>query len=235
MLSALKVSKSFGKMDVLSEIDFDFKEGEMHVIIGPNGAGKTTFVNIMTGVYSVDSGKIVLNDRNITKLPSHKRVRSGIGRTFQIPKPFMDLSVLQNVLVGSYFGSGKRSEEAVEVAMRNISFVGLKEKRDVIARELTSSQMKLLDLARALSGNPKFLFVDELAAGLSPSEIDDVAEKIKQINESGVCVIYIGHVMNLVKKLNGKVTALNNGVKIASGSYEEVANEPEVQKVYLGE
>lgn len=235
MLSTSRLTKSFGEATVLSEVDMEFREGEMHVIIGPNGAGKTTFVNVVTGVYAPDSGIISLDSREITKMKTHRRTQAGIGRTFQIPKPFMDLSVFENVLVGSLFGSGASNEEAQEVARKNIEFVGLSGKMTTLAKELTSSQMKMLDLARALSGRPKYLFVDELAAGLSQSEIENVANLIRKINETGICIVYIGHVMTLVKKLGGTVTAMSEGKVITRGNYEEVARQPEVLKVYLGE
>lgn len=231
----MNLHKSFGEMIVLDGIDFEFNPGEMHAIIGPNGAGKTTFVNVMTGVYRLDDGKISLDGKTITRMKTYRRTRAGIGRTFQIPKPFMDLTVMENVLIGAYFGSGKNAADGKKMAAKNLELVGLAGKERSLARELTSAQMKFLDLARALSGSPKYLFIDELAAGLSQTELDNVAGLIQQINESGVCVIYIGHVMHLVKKLGGVVTAMNAGKKIASGSYEEVANQPEVQRVYLGD
>lgn len=235
MLVASNICKSFGEMRVLNNVSMKFGEKEVHVIIGPNGAGKTTFVNIMTGVYVADKGSITLDSREISKRQTHKRARLGINRTFQLPKPFADLTVFENVLVGAYFGSGMGKTESREISDQVLELVGLSDRKHKRARELTSSQMKLLDLARALSGSPRYLFIDELGAGLSKSELDDVASLVKKINDRGVAIIYIGHIMSLVRKLGGLVTAFSGGEIIAQGSYAEVVKNPEVLNVYLGE
>ena len=235
MLTAENISKSFGGVKVLNGLDFAFNSGEMHVVIGPNGAGKTTFVNVMTGVYRNDSGRIFLDGSDISKVPPHRRTRRGIARTFQIPKPFMNLTVKENAMIGSQFAAREGKEEAVSDATKNLTLVGLGDKTNVLAKSLTSAQMKLLDLARAISGKPRYLFVDELGAGLSRTEIDGVVDLMHKINEGGICIIYIGHVMNLVRKLGGTVTAMSEGRVISRGTYQEVVKDPEVLKVYLGE
>ncbi|MDH2905125.1 MAG: ABC transporter ATP-binding protein [Methanomassiliicoccales archaeon] len=235
MLVASNVCKSFGEMKVLDDVSMQFGEKEKHVIIGPNGAGKTTFVNIMTGVYTADKGSITLDSREISGKQPYKRARLGVNRTFQIPKPFADLTVFENVLVGAYFGSGMGKKESMELSDQMLELVGLYDKKYKRARELTSSQMKLLDLARALAGSPRYLFIDELGAGLSKSELDNVADLVRKINDRGVSVIYIGHIMSLVSKLGGIVTAFSDGRIIAQGDYASVVKNPEVLNVYLGE
>lgn len=229
------LSKSFGGLRVLNDVNFAAMEGKVHAIIGPNGAGKTTFVNVVTGIYRRDSGSITLYGTEISRMPPHRIAKLGIARTFQIPKPFPDLTVMENVLVGHFFGGGRKDKNGIERAMENIKLVGLAGKEDLPARQLTSAQMKFLDLARALSSSPKFIFIDELGAGLSANELSGISDLIRAIRDRGISIIYIGHIMRLVRDIAEKVTVFSNGSVLAEGSYTEVTGNPSVKRVYLGD
>ncbi|MFP3320499.1 MAG: ATP-binding cassette domain-containing protein, partial [Acidilobus sp.] len=199
------------------------------------GAGKTTFVNLVTGVLSPDSGRIRMDSRCLLKLPPYERARLGIARTYQIPKPYPNLTVLENVLVSAYFAGGLRGEEALSAAEEALRFVGISSLADKLASELNAEQQKLVDFARALASRPKYLLIDEIGAGLSPEELEGLASKIRHLAKQGMGVLYVGHIMKMVRSVADWVVVMNEGKKVAEGTYDEIASNEEVIKIYLGE
>ncbi|WP_292320083.1 ABC transporter ATP-binding protein [Caldisphaera sp.] len=235
MLEIVSLTKTFGKLRAVDNFSMEVEKGEVKALIGPNGAGKTTVVNLVTGVLSPDSGRIRLDNHCLLKLPPHKRIKTGISRTYQIPRPYPNLTVLENVLVSSYFGAGLKGEEAISNAIESLKFVGIYNMAEKKAKELNSEQQKLLDFARALSVKPKYIMIDEIGAGLGISEQEEIASKIRELGRKGYGVIYIGHLMKMVKAVSDTVVVMNEGKKLFEGTYEEAVNNEEVIKIYLGE
>jgi branched-chain amino acid transport system ATP-binding protein len=230
------ISKSFGKFYALNNINFNVEDNELKIIIGPNGAGKTTFVNVITGVLKEDKGDILLNDKKINHLPSYKRVHLGISRTFQVPSPFFNMTVYENILAGAIFSKRIEKDNILNKVEEILNILEISKLRDIPVKNLPTDQIKMVDFGRALAENPKFLFLDEIGAGLTDKEILDLAYKIKKIKKDfGLSIIYIGHVMRLVKELGGLITVFNNGKILTEGKYNEVLNNSEVRKIYFGE
>ncbi len=235
MLQIISLTKTFGKLRAVDNFSMEIEKGEVKALIGPNGAGKTTVVNLVTGVLTPDSGKIRVDNYCLLKLPPHKRTKMGIARTYQIPKPYPNLTVLENVLVSSYFGANLKGEEAMSNAIDSLKFIGIYSLADKYAKELNSEQQKLLDFARALATRPKYIMIDEIGAGLGVGEQEEIASKIKELGKKGYGVLYIGHLMKMVKAVSDKVIVMNEGKKLFEGTYEEAVNNDEVIKIYLGE
>jgi branched-chain amino acid transport system ATP-binding protein len=231
--------KRFGGLVAVNNVSFDVKKGEIFGIIGPNGAGKTTLFNLISGVYKPDAGRIVLEGRDITNLKPHERARLGLARTYQVVKPFPGLTVLENIAVGALFGPryGKISEdEALEIAREVAKFVGLAGKEDLLAGSLNVQEKKRLELARALAAEPKVLLLDEVLAGLTPTEIDEMLVLLRKVrDEKGVTIVMVEHVMHAVMNIAERIMVLHFGRKIAEGTPEEIANNPDVIAVYLGD
>jgi branched-chain amino acid transport system ATP-binding protein len=208
-------------------------------LIGPNGSGKTTLFNLISGLYRPESGSIKYKGREITGLGSYKICQLGIARTFQIPRPFANLTVLENVIVGVLFGKhgSKRInlEKAEQRAIEILRFIDLIDKANEPAENLTLTELKRLELARALATEPQLLLLDEIMAGLNPAEIADALDLIKKINNQGITIFMIEHLMRAVAAICNRVIVLNYGEKIAEGTMEEVANNEKVVKAYLGE
>ncbi|MEM0195664.1 MAG: ATP-binding cassette domain-containing protein [Thermoplasmatales archaeon] len=235
MLRLTNVTKNFGKLAALKNVNLEFGEGEMNAIIGPNGAGKTTLINVITGVLREDTGIISFYNKNINRLPAYARTRLGINRTFQIPKPFLNLTVAENVRIGTLF-SGISDKSQVDDEVENIlDLLGLKTFSEKTAAQLNTEQRKLVDLGRALASKPKYLFIDEIGAGLAEGEIAALSSLIRGIQKKeGISIIYVGHVMKLVQQLECPITVFSEGSPIFHGSYDEVVTNDEIIKLYLG-
>ncbi len=228
------VCKNFGGLRALSGVSFDLALGEILGIIGPNGAGKTTLFNTLTGFYKPDSGEIRLEGKTLVDLKPHQICQRGMVRTFQLVKPFLQLTVVDNVVVAA-LNREKSVKEATEKAVRIIEFVGLGEKAQTMATGLTLPHRKRLELARALATQPKLLLLDEVMAGLTPTETDELISLLRKVNAEGITILLIEHVMRGVMALSNRVVVLNYGEKIAEGAPEEVVRNRQVVEAYLGE
>jgi branched-chain amino acid transport system ATP-binding protein len=242
LLQASGVTKHFGGFYALDGVDLEVKEGERLGLIGPNGSGKTTLVNCITGTLRHDAGSVRFDSNEISHLPTHGRIRLGLARSFQIPKPFASMTVVDNLRVpllyaaSAHAGAARVSEaRSREEAMVILREVGLGDKGDERSGGLTQVDMRKLELARAIASRPKLLISDEAMAGLSSSEVDDIIALLLRMKDRGVAVIMIEHIMRAVMKFSERVAVLDAGKKIADGSPEAVIANPDVQRAYLGE
>ena len=233
LLETKELSKNFGGVIALNRVELKVDEGEIVGIIGPNGAGKTTLYNCITGFYKPSSGKIIFNGKDITGLPSHKICKLGIARTFQIPRPFLNLTLLENVMIGA-LGRGTSLNEAREHAKEIISFLMLDEYADQPVGKLNFNYRRRCELARALATNPKLLLLDETFAGLNPTEIDDMIKTVKKIYEKGIAIMLTEHIIRVVMSLAERIIVLHQGKTIAEGPPKEIANDSKVIEAYLG-
>jgi branched-chain amino acid transport system ATP-binding protein len=233
ILAAVAVEKSFGALRALSGVDLHLRAGERLGLIGPNGSGKTTLINCITGVLRPDRGRIQYAGKDITALPPHQRARLGIARTFQIPQPFTGMSVVENLLVPlDYLGHAQAPRRRADDVLRA---VGLHGRRDHPAEALSQLELRKLELARALVAEPRVLIADEAMAGLSEAEIDEVLAILLDLNDQGVAVIMIEHIMHAVMRFSERIVCFETGRTIAEGTPRAVADDPVVQKVYFGE
>lgn len=230
------ITKRFKGLTAVKDVSFSVEKGKITGMIGPNGAGKSTTFNMICGYYPPTEGKIFYKGVDITNKPAYEYTKMGIARTFQIMKPLKNLTVLDNVIASSYFGTApaKNQREAREKALEVLQFTGLYEKRNILSKDMGTPDQKRLEMARALATNPEMLFLDENMAGLNPTETEEAIELIRRINESGVTIFLIEHIMKAVVSLCEKVIVLHHGEKIAVGTPEQVMNDPYVMEVYLG-
>jgi len=234
LLEVKELSKHFGGVVALDGVNIKVDKGELVGIIGPNGAGKTTLYNCVTGFYPPTSGKVFFDGKDVTGLPSHKLCRMGMARTFQIPRPFMSMTLLENVMVGA-LGAGMSLREAKEKAKEIVSFLKLEEQANKPISKLNFNYRRQCELARALATNPKLLMLDETFAGLNPSEIDEMVKLVRKIHESGVTIMLTEHVMKVVMSLAERIVVLHQGKVIAEGLPREVVNDSRVVEAYLGQ
>jgi branched-chain amino acid transport system ATP-binding protein len=240
LLEGEKVSKHFGGLKAVDAVDFYLNEGEILGLIGPNGAGKTTLFSVVAGSIPPSAGRLLLDGKQMSGWNAHKIVHAGVCRTHQIVRPFARLSILENVMVGAFYG-GKRAKRAKtmrrahEQGIELLDFVGLRERAARFPSELTLAGRKKLEVARALATRPRVLLLDEVVAGLNPVEAQRMVELIRGVRERGVSIIMIEHVMRAVMGLSDRVMVLDYGKKIAEGNAEQVAANPEVVAAYLGQ
>jgi branched-chain amino acid transport system ATP-binding protein len=236
LLEVVKVSKRFGGVLAVHDLDFRVDPGEILGLIGPNGAGKSTVFNVINGVHAPDSGRIVFRGADITGAPPYRVARSGLARAHQIVQPLVGLTVLDNCTVGACFGRENLPlSSARETAREVAEMVGLGGQIDMPAGKLTTAGKKRLELARALSARPHLLLLDEVLAGLNPTEIEQMIEIVRRIRERGVSILMIEHVMRAIMSLSDRIIVLNLGAKLAEGSPREVAADPRVVTAYLGD
>ncbi len=233
ILETKDVVKKFGGLIAVKNVSMQVKEGEIFGIIGPNGAGKTTLLNSVSGVYKPEEGQVFFKGENITNQGAHVLCRKGIARTYQIVNSFPRMTVLENVKIGSIFGSAIPQDDDAK-AREILDFVGFPLPVDTIAGNLNTVQLKYLELARALATNGELLLLDEVAAGLTPGELTEFIELIKRIRDRGITVITIEHVMKFIMTICERIIVLNYGEKIAEGTPEEIVNDKLVLEAYLG-
>jgi branched-chain amino acid transport system ATP-binding protein len=239
LLKLENVTKRFGGLIAIDDVSLEIKHGQFVGIVGPNGSGKTTLFNCISGVFSPERGEIIFEERNITKLPPYKRAPLGIGRTFQIPRPFASATVRENIAVGAMFGTlGNKMnvDESLGQADEIIKKVGLEEHRNKAAGTLTPVEKKLMEIARALAMKPKLLLMDEAMAGMHPNDIDEMVVFIKKIAEEEkiAIVAMVEHIMRAVVGMVEKVIVLHQGAKIVDAPTKEALQDPKVVEVYLG-
>ena len=233
-LSLSQVNKSYGALKVIDELSFGLDEGEALGVIGPNGAGKSTLFNLITGNIRPDSGKITFKDEDITTLPTAERCQAGIGRSYQIPHPFVGMTVFENVLVGMTFGAGLSERAAYPHCIEILRRTGLLDKANQLAGSLTLLNRKRLELARALATQPQLLLLDEIAGGLTEGEVHELVAIINDIRAQGISVIWVEHIVHALLAVVDRLIAINFGALLQEGEPRAVMASPEVQQVYMG-
>ena len=234
LLQLQSVSKSYGALQVIQDVSFSVEEGQTLGILGPNGAGKTTLFNLISGDVACDSGQVIYAGRDITLEPAHQRCRSGIGRSYQVPQPFGNMTVFENLVTAACFGGGQTERAAWETAYQVLALTGLLKQANDPAGSLTLLNRKRLELARALATSPKLLLLDEIAGGLTAHEAHELLDELQRIKASGVTMIWIEHVVHALLSIADRLLVINFGTLLAQGSPHDVMNDPQVQRVYMG-
>ena len=234
-LDIQSVTKRFGGFQALGGVNLSIRQGERFGLIGPNGSGKTTLINCISGTLATDGGRIMFAGHDITQLPAHQRTRLGIARSFQIPKPFGSMSVLDNLLIPLEYANRDHRDAPVDHAMAILGLMGLAPKARIPSGALTQIEMRKLELARAMAAGPKLLVSDEAMAGLSSSEVDDILEILFQLNQRGITIIMIEHIMRAVMRFSERIAVLDAGEKIAEGDPDSILNNEAVERAYLGQ
>src|SRR6202030_10544 len=227
------LSKRFGGLQAVQDVSFSVKENEIVALIGPNGAGKTTSFNLITGYHRPDSGSVSAFGREIVGLKPHNICAHGLARTFQVAKPFGAMTVLANVMTGAFLRD-KHAGVAREKACEAIEFVGLSAREQTPAKDLTTIDQRRLEMARALATQPKILLLDEVMAGLNPSEIDQAVALVGKLSKAGLTIVIVEHVMRAIMAVARHIVLLDHGQKIAEGAPKEIVENPEVIRAYLG-
>jgi branched-chain amino acid transport system ATP-binding protein len=234
LLALHGVSKSFGALKVTDNISLSVTEGETLGILGPNGAGKTTLFNLISGDIRVDQGSVEYAGRDISRLRPHQRCHIGIGRSYQVPQPFGNMSVFENLVTAACFGGQQPEREAWQTAEQILEQTGLRHFANLPAGGLTLLNRKRLELARALATRPKLLLLDEIAGGLTEPEAQQLVAELRRIKTQGVTMIWIEHVVHALLSIADRLLVINFGQRLAEGEPEAVMNDPEVQRVYMG-
>jgi branched-chain amino acid transport system ATP-binding protein len=234
ILAVENLTKTFGNLTAVDHLTFDVQEGEILGMMGPNGAGKTTVFNLITGVYKPSRGKVIYKGKDVTHLSASHRCRLGIGRTYQIPRPFENMTVFENLLVGAEYGANLKGRQARVEATEILNFTGLSPKKDLFAGKLPLLDRKRLELARALATKPTLLLIDEVAAGLTEAEVEDLLHTVKSIRQKGVTIIWVEHILMMMNKGVDRLLVINGGKWLMCGDPKECMESKEVQEVYLG-
>ena len=234
LLQVRQVSKHFGGFTALSEVSVDIAPGERFGLIGPNGSGKTTLINCISGLLRNEGGKILFENREITKLAPYQRTRLGIARSFQVPRPFHSMTVLENLLVPLAYVVHLKDSEGEARAMEILNDIGLADKAHGFASQLSQVELRKLELARAMAAKPRLLISDEAMAGLAGAEVDEVLEILFTLNAQGITIIMIEHIMQAVMRFSQRVVCLDAGRVICEGPPDEIVRNPDVQRAYLG-
>ena len=234
LLALDRVSKSYGALKVIDDISFVVESGQTLGILGPNGAGKTTLFNLISGDVRADAGRVHFEARDISGCKPHQRCRSGIGRSYQVPRPFGNMSVFENLVTAACFGGGQHEHEAWETAHQILQQTGLHPHANRPAGGLTLLNRKRLELARALATRPKLLLLDEIAGGLTEHEARELVSELERIKAQGVTMIWIEHVVHALLSLADRLFVINFGQRIAEGEPRAVMDDPEVRRVYMG-
>ncbi len=234
ILQSNDLVKSFGGVTAINHLSLSVERGTVFGVIGPNGSGKTTFFNLITGIFRPNFGRVTFNGRDITGLRPHRIAELGIGRTFQIPAPFSKMTVLQNVMVSTFIRASTLKESR-RMASEILERVGLHEKADTLVANVTLEDRKRLELARALGTKPSLLLLDEVMAGLNPSEVRGAIELIRSLREGQLTIIVVEHIMDVILSLCDRIAVLDYGQKIAEDAPDQIVNNREVIRAYLGD
>jgi branched-chain amino acid transport system permease protein len=235
LLQVRGASKRFGGLQALRDVDLDVREGEILGLVGPNGSGKTTLINVISGFYPLSGGTITVDGAEIGRVAAHDIARRGVARTYQIPRPFVNMTVLENVVLAATFGGPpRRAAEIRDEALHWIGFTGLAGKEDVLPAGLNLHERKFLELARALAAKPKLLLLDEVLSGLNPAEVDNAIRLVRAIRAQGATIVFVEHLMRAVVELSDRIAVLNEGRLFALGLPREVMRDPRVVSIYLG-
>lgn len=232
LLAVEGLVKRFGGFRALDVLSFSVRQGEILGLVGPNGSGKTTCINVISGLYPPDGGAIYLDGRSTGGLPSHRLVHAGINRTFQVPRPFLSLTVRENVEIALTYGGNRGRVGGAETLLSSLDLAAFADKP---AAELNSARQKMLDLARALATGPRLLLIDELAAGLNPAELQRVAGKLKELAGSGIALLVVEHLMGFIDQITDRIIVMNAGKEIFEGRLAEAAKNSQVVEVFLGD
>jgi branched-chain amino acid transport system ATP-binding protein len=234
LLELNEVSKSYGALKAVDTVSLTVEDGEALAVIGPNGAGKTTLFNLISGDVAPTAGHMSFDGTDVTAMPPHRRSRLGIGRSYQIPHPFANMSVFENLLVGAIFGGGITERDSYKRCSDVLKLTGLYDKANVPARTLTLLQRKRLEMARALATEPKLLLLDEIAGGLTEYECGELVKTIKEIHARGTTIVWIEHIVHALVSVASRLLVMNFGQLLAQGNPHEVMSDARVREVYMG-
>jgi branched-chain amino acid transport system permease protein len=235
ILEVRDLSKAFKGVQALDRVTLQVRQGEILGLLGPNGSGKSTFINVVSGHYPLSGGQVLFDGRDLTGVPAHRMAQAGIARTYQIPRPFGHMTVLQNVsMVAMFGGAALKQQEATREAWKWLEFTGLESRAHALPEDLNLHQRKFLELARALAARPRLVLLDEVLSGLTPGEINEAIELIRRIRDQGSTIVFVEHVMRAVMALTDRIVVLNHGKLIAQGEAHEVMKDAEVMSAYLG-